>query len=389
MSLPFIYKLSPFFIQNLLINLKGLIIVRRRFNSVFYSELEKFNKSNPNIVDVEQLRIFLKEANKTIFWKERFELYKLDLNTIDIIQEIKKLPILTKKEVVENIEKFKNIHLQEADFEVCTSGTTGSGMVFHQTLKMENKQWAVWWRFRMNFGINIDSWMAWFGGESIVPIEQTKKPFWRVNYFGKQLMFSSHHLNIDTVDYYYNKLKRSKIKWIHGYPSQISYFASLIKLKELEPLTIKFITLGAENLLDYQKEIIKEIFSTYPIQHYGLAEGVSNISQLPSGKFQIDQDFAYTELINASFDENIYRIIGTNYSNIAFPLIRYDTNDLVKLDISGNIISIEGRNEDFITLPNGTKLGRLDHIFKKANYVSEAQIYQPSLNKIIIRIVKG
>ena len=29
-----------------------------------------------------------------------------------------------------------------------TSGTTGSGLKFLQTVTMENAQWAVWWRYR-------------------------------------------------------------------------------------------------------------------------------------------------------------------------------------------------------------------------------------------------
>ena len=41
-------------------------------------------------------------------------------------------------------------------------------------------------------------------------------------------------------------------------------------------------------------------------------------------------------------------------------------------------------------LPNGVKLGRLDHgIFKNSLNVEESQIYQPDLNSLILRIVKN
>ncbi len=52
------------------------------------------------------------------------------------------------------------------------------------------------------------------------------------------------------------------------------------------------------------------------------------------------------------------------------------------------ILSVDGRIEDYVTLPNGVKLGRLDHIFKSSINVMESQIYQPDEKNIIIKIVK-
>ena len=55
--------------------------------------------------------------------------------------------------------------------------------------------------------------------------------------------------------------------------------------------------MGGEKLFDYQKVEIEEIFEVKVIQHYGLAEGVANISELVNGKLVPDQDFCYTEFI--------------------------------------------------------------------------------------------
>lgn len=53
------------------------------------------------------------------------------------------------------------------------------------------------------------------------------------------------------------------------------------------------------------------------------------------------------------------------------------------------VLSIDGRNEDFIKLPDGNKLGRLDHIFKNFIEIREAQIYQDVTGKITLKIVKN
>lgn len=393
MSLPKIYKFSPIWLQNIFIFAQGERIKRTRFGKGFKKELGYFKNNDPSRINYEQIRIFLKEAANTKYWSRKFKEFSIDLNSPDLLKEIDKLPILSKSEVVNNLNDIKNFPAGHIIRPVNTSGTTGGGLIFQQTQEMENKQWAVWWRYRSRFGIKIDDWMAWFGGRSIVPIEQKTKPYWRINYPLKQLMFSAHHLNIHTVKYYYDKLTVSKIAWLHGYPSQLSYFANLIIEKGLPPLSgIKFITTGAENLLEQQIEAIEAAFNCRPIQHYGLAEGVSNISLLPSGKFQIDNDFAFTELIPTEFDNSVYKIIGTNYWNLAFPLIRYDTNDLATVLFrygQPEIISIDGRNEDFISLPDGVKLGRLDHIFKEATFIKEAQIIQETLNILTLKIVKN
>jgi phenylacetate-CoA ligase len=371
---------------------QGYYIQKTRFNSDFKRELERYRKSNPEKINESELKEFLTIASESKFWQEKFSIYNLNLEAEDLLLELKKLPILTKKEVQENLDIIKVDKLNDTIKTVNTSGTTGAGLVFQQTQSMENQQWAIWWRYRNNHGIQCNTWMGWFGGRSVMDVDVKKPPYWRINYPGKQVLFSAHHLSKSTVICYHTQIVKRDLKWLHGYPSQLAYFASLIKENDLSNIKMEFVTTGAENLLTNQIEIIKEVFGVEPIQHYGLAEGVANISQLPSGKFQLDQDFAYTELVPSGFDENVYKIIGTNYSNIAFPLIRYDTNDLVRVYKKNNkleIISIDGRNEDFVTLPSGVKLGRLDHIFKKATFIQEAQIYQPNINTIIVRIVKG
>src|SRR5690606_16170125 len=89
---------------------------------------------------------------------------------------------------------------------------------------------------------------------------------------------------------------------------------------------IKWISLGAENVTETHKRNIKRFFKVSPIQHYGLAEGVANLSMVPGhDHFFIDEDFSYVELLP---HQDQYSIIGTNFSNYAFPLIRYHTSDL-------------------------------------------------------------
>ncbi len=95
--------------------------------------------------------------------------------------------------------------------------------------------------------------------------------------------------------------------------------------------------------------------------------------------------------------DNQFRIVGTNFTNIAFPLLRYDTVDIATITgkicdcgRTGRVVDkIDGRSEDYIVLKNGAKIGRLDQIFKDLVNIKEAQIYQREKGKIEIKVVRN
>jgi len=211
-------------------------------------------------------------------------------------------------------------------------------------------------------------------------------------------MFSAYHLSEQTAKYYIKALNDYQIPWIHGYPSTLSYLAGLKKdLKLPDMPSLKIITTGAESLLQQQKSLIESVFGVSVKEHYGMAEGVANISEGICGSLHVDEDFAYVEFIPVPGEKKLFKIIGTNWSNPSFPMLRYDTGDVATVEekncgckYAGRTISyIDGRIEDFVVLPSGARVGRLDHIFKDMVNINAAQIYQPDNNKIVFKIVPG
>jgi phenylacetate-CoA ligase len=96
-------------------------------------------------------------------------------------------------------------------------------------------------------------------------------------------------------------------------------------------------------------------------------------------------------------DHRERKVIGTNLSNYATPLLRYDSQDMATLSdrscdcgLPGRIVdSIDGRQEDYVVLKNGARIGRLDHIFKDMVRIREAQIVQQEPGRITLRVVRG
>jgi phenylacetate-CoA ligase len=303
--------------------------------------------------------------------------------------------IITKADIKQNFSDYINPDYHGKTIWEHTSGTTGGGLGIPWSEEGLRRQWAVWWRCDKSVGIKFGTWRGSLGGRTIIPIGKMKLPYWRINRPGRQVMYSSYHLNAETVKYYYDDIKKRQLTWIHGYPSATSILSALIVENGLEPIeTVKWITTGAESLMEHQIEIIHKAFPNAIVHtHYGLTEGVSNLSQDKDGRWYSDEDFAYTEFIPVDEkDPTICRIVGTGFTNYAFPLVRYDTGDLAKVEwVDGKpyIIEIYGRQEESVELPNGVKLVWLGLVFKNCINIKEAQVHQIRRDLIELKVVKS
>ncbi len=267
-----IYDASPVWVQNLMCSTKGWLITRRRFNSHFYWELEQFeaHQYDPK----ETLCRFLRRCGEVDFYRESIDPYFLThLTPENVYEEMKRLPIISKADVREHLSEISALNGSGSSITMHTSGTTGGGLVFPYSVEMENKQWAVWWRYRRRLGIQLDTWCGWLGGRSIISSENRKPPYWRINRPGRQVMYSAHHLSADTVRYYHEDISKRKLTWLHGYPSSTSLLASLIIENGLTPIdSVRWVTTGAENLLEHHIEMIHKAFPNAMVRtHYGLA----------------------------------------------------------------------------------------------------------------------
>jgi len=404
MNLEQLYLKLPVSLQNFGCSLEGLRIQQKRYGAGFRRRLEESKLrgdwSREEIFEFrdQRLRQFVAHCATTVpYYRRKFKELRIRPEDIRGLDDLRVLPILKKQDVQDHPAEFvSELASQYKCDPVHTSGTTGGGLNFLSTNEAIEEQWATWWRFRNWHGLEFGTWCAYFGGRSLVPIEQTRPPFWRTNYPGRQLFFSGYHLGPTNFESYAEKLRSAKIPWLHGYPSLLALLAAYISDTGFDlGYQPRWITVGAENLLPQQAMLIERAFGVRAIQHYGLAEAVANISQCEHGSLHADEDFAAMEFIED--EPGRCRVVGTNFSNLATPLLRYDAQDIVwtgnlKCDCGkpGRLVeSIDGRQEDYVVLRNGTRLGRLDHIFKDMVHIREAQIVQHEVGAIELRIVRG
>jgi phenylacetate-CoA ligase len=392
-------------LQNAACNLQGWRIKRSRFGHDFPALLRETESrsawSGEKVNDYrnQRLRAFIRHCAQTVpFYRRQFRERGISPEDIQTLEDLQCLPILTKAEIQPRLSELISEAVSNRDqLLVHTSGTTGGGFHFATTRQAVQQQWAVWCRYRRWHGIEPQTWCGYFGGRSVVPLSQGDPPFWRYNYSGRQILFSGYHLSPANLGAYVKELRRRQPPWLHGYPSLMALLAAyLLESKEEIDYEPKWITTGAENLLPHQANLIEGAFGVRPKQHYGMAEAIANISECERGALHIDEDFAAVELVPNPGSIG-YKIVGTNFTNPATPLLRYDVYDTVtalgEACLCGRpgrtVTGLDGRLEDYVLLKNGVRLGRLDHIFKDMIHIREAQIYQNRLDGIVIRIVRG
>ena len=383
-----IYNKLPIAIQNYICHIEGKRLNNERLKGKFlkflYEYLERNDWSYQQLTKYknEKLKkIIIHSYNTVPYYNQLFNENKIKPNDIKTVNDLYIIPILT-KEIVRNIgdKLFSSVYKKKELIKGNTSGSTGTSLEYYYTKEQIQEQFALWWKYRICLGIKMDIWCADFGSKPIVPINQNKPPYWRICEPLKQIKFSAFHGNPENYFYYYKEINKRKIKWIHGYPSSIIPFAFYLEKEKLKfDHKIEFVTTGGENIYDFQRKQIFKAFGAYPYSHYGLGEGVANISEDISHKLIVDEDFSVVEFIKNDLS---HRIIGTSLSNFAMPLIRYDTGDLAVLpknqlkNEKRQVLHIDGRSGELLRLKNGKTVGALSALFTETSNIIEAQLHQ-------------
>lgn len=349
----------------------------------YYREVVSLYEESPIELKDRNEKLFLKlfrhAYTKSPFYNQLYTKAGIQLDDIQNLDDINKLPIITKDMIREHPEKL----LTDAKWKMIkshTSGTTGTPLNVYLSWSTIWKWQAYLYYYREKCGFKYGEPLVSLRGN----LNREKKHM--LIHISNTLYLSSYYVNENTIEDYWQRIQRHKPKAIEGFPSTLYNLSLQLKKKRLK-CNIPLCFTSSETLYDYQRELIEDILGTHIYDHYGMTERTISLSENFNHKGYFEQPgFSINEYLEEG-------AITTSLINFSFPLIRYKTNDIFeysKNDKNEKIIikRIKGRENQYIIGKDGTKYsGGLTYIVRALKNIKNAQLIQYEKGKLTLNIV--
>ncbi len=355
----------------------------------------EYDKQKLDLEMVRRLRLLVKYADKIPYYRKLFRNSGIgDMRRISP-EKIFSLPVLTKDDVRENfrdlqIRNKRGLHSTISH----TSGSTGTALEFYQDKYSNSMEFAALWNFYQRTGFRLfrDKFVDMSGRTRFGNV------FWDVDRRVRRLRLTTFNFTERNFREFVRVIRKFRGKYIRGYPSSLSLFAKWLKENGIEDIKFNGIITSSETCLDFQREIMEDVFGSKVFDYYGQLERVAFIGQCEKGRYHINPVYGLVNISGkAGKKSRSGSIIATGLNNRTMPLINYDTRDVAVLDgkececgrVLPTVKFIYGRIEDFIVTPDGRYVGRLDAAFKLSPGIKLSQIIQEERREMIVKIVKG
>jgi len=397
-----IYSLVPNVFQNIMITVYNIIAYNKRYGKNYkYHKTEYLSNKNLSIQELKQIQqkrysTFIKYAIKnSVFYADSLK----NITNVDAIENISKLPIVSKEVIRKNIESIYTIKPEQGKISK-TGGTTGKSLKVLFTLDNMQERFAMLDVFREEFGYATGVKTAWFSGKHLLTSKDIRKNrFWKTDVYYNVRYYSTFHIKEDYLKYYLENLIKYQPKFLVGFPSSIADIARYGFKHNIDfpANTIKGIFPTAETITAEIRKLIESYFKTNIYNQYASSEGAPFIFECINKKLHLELQSGVFEVLDENnIPTNEGRLILTSFSTQGTPLIRYDIGDRLKLSSGicncGNnnplVDEILGRIDDYIYSPENGKinLGNVSNTLKDIKGVIRFQAIQDTLDSILIKV---
>ncbi len=350
-----------------------------------------------------QLRHMINFVYKDVpYYHKLFNQLKLEPSDIKKVEDLEKLPILTKDIIKKNWEDFKPVNLESMKYSVFpTGGSTGAPFRF-RLLKFDRfLSAAMLYRGWGYGGYELGDRMILMGGASLdVGIDSYMVT--RAHEISRNIRkLSSYDMGNEDMRRYAEVINSFKPEFIRGYASSINFFSRFINQEKIEITAPRAIFTTGEKLMPHMRKNIENTFGREVYDTYGMNDGgISAFECSEHNGLHIDAERGIMEVVdnnNLQLEDGVGEVLATSLHNYAMPFIRYNTGDI------GHIINdtcgcgrgskllkeVIGRQHDMLQTPEGKFVygGFFNHYLKEIDEAVEFQVVQKKLDKIIINLV--
>lgn len=366
--------------------IKNYIFIKRNFSN--YNSFQWKSVEEIEYIRTQKLKNIVEAAINFVPFYRKLDL-KIDFENFTL-NELKKMPIVSKQLMRENFKDFCSIKFKGKLSH--TSGSTGIPFEFIVPFESDSIE-----KITSNRAWTMAKDYAYKAGDAVIVLRtyspKAGEPLYKIS--GDYWYLSPFHINESNLALYLSIIKKSKAKIIRGYASSIYIFTLLLKQKNIKIPQIKTIITSSETLLPAYRSAIEEYWGLPVLDWYGQNERTVTVQQCWAGNYHNNDDYGIVELS----DKN--EIIATSLNNYVMPFIRYNTGDkAIPLDskvpicpcgrhLSIPFKGIEGRSDDILIKDDKTSIPSINiyTIMHQLDFIKQFQIIQSKNTDVVINVI--
>jgi phenylacetate-CoA ligase len=379
-----------------------------RYGSVFREAAARLDRSQFWSADehaawqLRTLQSLIRHAFENVpFYKALYSEAGISPESIRSLDDIRLLPFTSKDDLRNHREEMRATNLPNSRFQYhTTGGSTGKPVGLYwdadRTVPLEKAFMRRQWRW-VGFEMERDRSAILRG----LPVRNGDL---YETLGGNQIRLSTYNLTEPVIDEYLRLLDRYQPRAIQAYPSAAYIFAQhIIRRGGHRFPTLRALLCGSENLYPWQRVTLEEAFGCRVYSWYGQSEYVALGGECEhSTDYHFYSEYGLTEILGEDNAEVAAgaegEIVATGFNNVAFPLIRYRTEDRAirsrrTVCECGRhyplVESVEGRLQEMIVSRHGnlismTAINMHSSVF---DMLYQFQFYQDTPGRLVFRFV--
>ena len=377
-------------------------------NLDFLRESQFWDEDRIYEYQVKKLKDLITYSKKNVpYYEDLFHKIKLTSNDINTLDDIYKIPILT-KEILRTRGKdmlsreFKKFKVKKGK----TGGTTGVPVKLYKDTNNRSFTWASYYRWYDWMGVHYyDTIVTLWGAKTVLTTPYKDKAYSYVQQrIQNELILNTFEMTSENMNQFVTRIENSKPVLLKGYLSAVIQFARFVEKKGYQFKSLKAISTTTETLLPHNRAYIEKVFNVPVFDQYGCGE-VSAISYECAAHrgLHVNQEHVICEVLDVNGNKitnTSGRVVATDLDNYVMPFIRFGNGDMATMSdekcscgVKQPLMkSIEGRSIDTIILKDGRKVHGVffTDILYELNILTDQiqrfQIYQETPGEIEFRI---
>ena len=351
---------------------------------------------------LQKLYSFLWKHNR--FYRARFQDVGLHEKGLQSPEDIQKIPILTKKEIRDNVDAMISEGYHKKNLlHFKTGGSTGKALDIFVTEECSELRNACARRH--------DRWTGWEVGDPIGAA--WGNPHLPKTIKEKILHYCLHpYIYLDTMEVTPKSVQKFANRWhkvqptlLYGHAHSLFLLAQHVQNLSIDTICPRGILSTSMMLLPHERKVIEQVFNCRVTDRYGCEE-VSLVGSECERHDGMHMNIEHLVIEFIKDDGTVAEpgelgdIVVTDLMNYAMPFVRYKVEDvgtpLNKQCACGRGLplmgKVAGRVADFLIKKDGTKVAGvsiIENTLTKIPGIDQMQIIQQSLDAVTLNVVPG